>query len=414
MSPARTSHRTLRSVLAALGAGVVFALTATVGASPAYADTTLQDAITSLRNGDVVYVAPDASPTMTQAEADQLKARVRNIGSPFFIAVVPKSAAVGGSSDTTLRALADGVGRSGTYALYIGDSFRAGNDRGKVGDLATVAYADYRDQGVFAVLDAFVASAGKRINGKDGGSTNVAAVGGVLLGGAALLGAGGFYAYRRTQKVNAAKTAAVKRTVFEDVTAYGEKAALINVEDPRLDDAGRADAQRALDSYETAKMSADKMARPEDAATVTTALEDGRYALACVDARLAGQPVPERRPPCFVDPRHGPSVKDVTWSPDGGAPRAVPVCQACAVTLESGQLPAPREVEMAGGQRVPYWAAGRSYAPYAGGYYANSGADLMTLLFVGSMFGGAFSGPSYGGSNAGIGDSSGGGGFGDF
>ena len=83
----------------------------------------------------------------------------------------------------------------------------------------------------------------------------------------------------------------MQRTVNEDVTSYGEVVADIDVDDPRLDDAGRADAQRALDAYETAKKNADAMTRPEDAALVTTALEDGRFALACVeraDRRAAG------------------------------------------------------------------------------------------------------------------------------
>ena len=39
------------------------------------------------------------------------------------------------------------------------------------------------------------------------------------------------------------------------------------------------DAQRALDSYEQAKMLSARMARPEDAGSVTAALEDGRFAL---------------------------------------------------------------------------------------------------------------------------------------
>lgn len=112
------------------------------------------------------------------------------------------------------------------------------------------------------------------------------------------------------------------------------------------------------------------------------------------------------------------------WAPDGGAPRPIPVCQACSVTLAQGRLPAAREVEVSG-QRVPYWAAGRAYAPYAGGYYGGSGADLLGAIFVGSMLGGAFSQPGggWGGNDFGAnngggifqgggGDFGGGGGFG--
>ena len=47
---------------------------------------------------------------------------------------------------------------------------------------------------------------------------------------------------------------------------------------------------------------------PDDVRHVTEIIEDGRYAIACVRARVAGDPLPTRRPPCFFDPRHGLSV----------------------------------------------------------------------------------------------------------
>jgi len=228
------------------------------------------------------------------------------------------------------------------------------------------------------------------------------------------VGGVGLVAYRKNLRVTAERTAAVQRTVNEDVTSYGDAVAAIDVADPRLDDAGRADAQRALDAYETAKTRADAMARPEDASNVTTALADGRFALACLNARIAGQPLPERRLPCFMDPRHGPSAADVEWAPDGGTPRPIPLCSPCLATLAAGRLPAAREVEISG-RRVPYWQGGRSYAPYAGGYYAGGGTNAMSMLFMGAMLGGAFSGPGYGGwggTGPGTGGDFGGGGFG--
>src|SRR5918996_374258 len=61
------------------------------------------------------------------------------------------------------------------------------------------------------------------------------------------------------------------------------------------------------------------------------AFEDGRHAIACVRARVAGEPLPTRRPPCFFDPRHGPSVADVPYVPPDGVERDVP---ACALDVE--------------------------------------------------------------------------------
>ena len=125
-------------------------------------------------------------------------------------------------------------------------------------------------------------------------------------------------------------------------------------------------------------------------------------------ARWRAQAPPERRPPCFFDPRHGPSTRDVEWAPDGyGAPRPVPVCEADAVRLEQGQEPMTREV-VAGGRRVPMYDAPGFYGPYAGGFFGGFSGFLPGLLF-GSMLGGAFGG--WGADDA---SGSDGGGFGDF
>ena len=125
------------------------------------------------------------------------------------------------------------------------------------------------------------------------------------------------------------------------------------------------------------------MRTPGDAVAVTTALEDGRYALACVDARLARQPLPERRPPCFVDPRHGPSVADVLWAPPGLGERDVPLCAACRTTVETGGVPQGLQVATAGGQR-PYYQAGPEFGPYAQGYYSPF-AGVMGAVVMGTM-----------------------------
>jgi hypothetical protein len=179
----------------------------------------------------------------------------------------------------------------------------------------------------------------------------------------------------------------VKKLAYEDVTALGEQ-----LQELDLDLAGRplgagerADYQRALDAYESAKAAADTMSRPEDVKHVTEILEDGRYAMACVRARVAGEPLPTRRPPCFFDPRHGLSVVDVTWAPPGGTPRDVPACALDAERVRAGAEPDVRKV-MVGSQRVPYWQGGRVYAPYAAGYFGGFGP--MDWMFMGLMFGG--------------------------
>jgi hypothetical protein len=184
--------------------------------------------------------------------------------------------------------------------------------------------------------------------------------------------------------------APVHKLTSEDITALGEELQALD-----LDLAGRelgpgenADYQRALDAYEAAKTAADAMTRPDDVRHVTEILEDGRYAIACVRARVAGDPLPLRRPPCFFDPRHGLSVADVPWTPPGGATRDVPACALDAERVRAGAEPDARMV-MQGAQRVPYWQGGPAYQPYARGYFG--AFSPMDWMFAGLMFG-AFGG----------------------
>jgi hypothetical protein len=178
----------------------------------------------------------------------------------------------------------------------------------------------------------------------------------------------------------------VKKLAYEDITALGTELQALDAEvsGKTLDEGAQADYQRALDAYEDAKVSGDAMTVPDDIRHVTQILDDGRYAIACVRARVAGEPLPTRRPPCFFDPRHGPSVTDVDYAPAGGATRAVPACALDAERVRAGADPDVRTV-MTGSRRVPYWQGGPAYAPYAAGYFA-AGAG-MSLLFGGLLIG---------------------------
>jgi hypothetical protein len=183
----------------------------------------------------------------------------------------------------------------------------------------------------------------------------------------------------------------VRKFAFEDVTALGEELQLLDIEmaGRELTAGEHADYQRALDAYESAKRAADKIQEPEHVKNVTEILEDGRYAMACVRARVDGQPLPARRPPCFFDPRHGLSVEDVAYAPPGGSQRDVPACALDAERVKAGAEPDIRKV-MVGSRRVPYWQGGRAYQPYAQGYFGGFG--MMDMMFMGMLFGGGFDG----------------------
>ncbi len=195
----------------------------------------------------------------------------------------------------------------------------------------------------------------------------------------------------------------VQKLAFEDVTALGTDLQELDAElaGRELDAGARADYQRALDAYESAKLSADRLTEPEQVRHVTEILEDGRYAIACVRARVAGEPLPTRRPPCFFDPRHGLSVTDVEWTPPGGTPRQVPACALDAERVRSGAEPDTRQV-MVGAQRLPYYQGGPAYAPYAAGYFGGGMNMLFTGLLVGSLLDGGLGwGDGYGGYDGG-------------
>lgn len=193
---------------------------------------------------------------------------------------------------------------------------------------------------------------------------------------------------RQLEERASADLARVRKVSDEDVTRFGEELQRLDADmlTEQLDEPTRQDYQRALDSYESAKESLRLAQRAEDIRHVTEALEDGRYAVACVRARTNGEPLPVRRPPCFFNPAHGPSTMDVEWAPPGGQPRQVPVCAADAERVGQGAEPDIRTVPQGVG-RVPYWQGGPAYAPWASGYfagYATSGLlptfMLMTLL----------------------------------
>jgi hypothetical protein len=411
-------------VLASLVAAVALALW---GAPAALAAPDVTEAAAALRSGDPVYSSPDAENALSGAEVAALSDQILASDVPQFVAVLPEAAADGGTADDVLVALKDEVGLAGVYAVIVGDQFRAGSTADSVADLATQAFRAQRDAGAAAVLSEFVTLTDQRFSstpsGDSAGSSSTGGSGsGVLvvllvmvIGGAIVV----VVMSRRAKKTRELQLTAVRRTVDEDITEYGERLGSFSLADPDFDDATRADMQRALDSYDRAKSSVALMRSPADAVNVTTALEDGRYALACVDARLAGQPLPERRPPCFVDPRHGPSVADVVWAPPGLGERDVPMCAACRTTVETGGQPHSLEVATVGGGNRPYYQAGPEYGAYAQGYYSPF-AGVMTAVVMGTMLSSMWhvpgitgaSGMDSAGFGGGGGDSSGFGGFG--
>ncbi len=192
-------------------------------------------------------------------------------------------------------------------------------------------------------------------------------------GGAAAFAARKVVARRADRKSERAELEDVRSIADEDVTLLGEELSRLDaqVAGRELDEDARLDYQAALDAYEAAGRTVRKLRSAEEISLVTDTLARGRYALACVQARVAGAPVPEYRVPCFFNPQHGPSVKEVMWTPRGRGSKKVPACAQDAARIAAGERPDVRTVRV-GGRDLAYWEAGAAFAPYAKGYHVAS------------------------------------------
>jgi uncharacterized membrane protein YgcG len=373
-------------------------------------------AAAALGSSEYVYVDPSAEAA-AEVDAAALEAAIRDSGKPVFVAVLPGSAAEGATPDATLEALHDAVGVRGTYALLVGREFRAGSDDGSL-DATTKATAALRDHpgDIQAVLVDFVG----RLD--DAGSSSGPPW--VLLALFALIPlfilivfvgivvavVRSTRAHRRTRE---REMADLKAGVRDDLIALAEdiRALELDMQMPGASPEAQRAYASAVEAYERANRIWERAQRPKDLKPAAEELAEGRYALLWAREVLAGRTPPERRTPCFFDPRHGPSSRDVAWAPPGETPRAVPACEADAARVARGEQPDVRYVE-SDGRRVPFYEAGPAFAPFYSGFFGG--------LVIGSMVPGGWDNPTpsdYSGSSgwtSGGGDFGGGGGGGDF
>ncbi|MFI6337185.1 hypothetical protein [Streptomyces sp. NPDC050535] len=390
--------RGLPGLLSALTLAALALLTAQ--APPAQAATDIATVAAALRESPV-YVDPAASAQLSGADADTLAKKIETADKPVFVAVLPADF----PTQNLFQNLRTATGVTGLYAVRLGDRFDARADSSVMSTTAVRnLVTSVQNEDTATQLNDFTDRALANVGGvapaswDSGGGDGVSTAALIAFGGVAVAGTAGAYAFvRRTRRRKAEEQREaldkLRVVVDEDITAFGEELDRLDFHpaEAGADDAMRADYERALDAYEQAKSSMAAAQHPEDVRAVTKALDDGRFSLAELAARREGRPVPERRAPCFFDPRHGPSVADATWTPADGATREVPVCAADQARLADGADPAIREVDTAYGRR-PYWDAGPAYGPWAGGYF---GGGLLPGLLVGTMLGSMMASPAY-------------------
>jgi hypothetical protein len=369
--------------------------------------TVYDEAAEALRESRL-YVDPAAEAEFADEGADfgddvqgAVRDRLDGSSTPIFLAALPLAARSAGTANDLGRATGD----SGTYVVLLpnGETSTASDmlppaAADEIADAAATDsegdIEDFADRLVDGLEDLQAGGTGAAGNDEnsDGDSGSW-----IPLGIIAAAAGGGFFLYRRNKRNRErAELAPVRSALDEDVTAYGEELADLDldVRSPgAVPEEAKQEYARALDLYENAKTAADKVERPGQLQPVTAALDEGRWLLASVRARLAGEEPPERRLPCFFDPRHGPSVEEVSWAPPGGAARDVPACAADATRIKDGLEPDVRLVPIGGGERRPYWDAGPAYGGWAGGYY---GGFLPGILW-GTVLGSSLTWGGYGG-----------------
>jgi hypothetical protein len=381
-------------------------------AGPAWAGPWVDRAAGSLRD-DPLYVHPSARPTLPLPDAERVRARLTVAGTPVFVAVLPGQARAeaGGDANRLASLVAASVGRPGTYLVVAGGEEGAGSNTLAKGVAAGQARAAFRQhpEMAAAVLD-FIGRAERQAGrppattppsqpppgqGVDGDTLLLVllAIAGVVTVAVLLALTLENRSERRTARIGS-QFGEVKAVAQEDLTALADDLRNLDVDL----EAGQEDNQQAVNQYtraheylERAEQAFERAKAPADLAQVSTALESGRYALAAARALFERRDPPQRRPPCFFDTRHGPSVNDIGWEAPGGPPRPVPACAACMRLVAGGVQPQPRRVRT-GLRRVPFYDAPPHFESWFGGYFGGAAADLVVGFPLGNALDDGFVG----------------------
>jgi uncharacterized protein YneF (UPF0154 family) len=407
----------LAAVIALAGLTMTGAGAATVSVTATVAPA---DTLSSCLSGHSVCVASDARSALSQSQQNQLE---QQIGSDPIYVVVAASGSNGYNSamNQIINDLSSShdhfvVGFYDVTTNHFGAYNRGVLADGAAAKIATTAVQDNSND-PSAALTEFVTMTKQQVGqGSTGGSGSSAWIAVVVVIGVLLI-IGllvGLLIVRPRRARQARQLKDAKSAAQDDLLALNQQITDqdSNVAIQQHPDAA-AEQAAALTAYERGTAALDAARKPQDMLAVSRAIAEAQYRLAAAEALAHGQPRPERRPPCFFDPRHGMSVADVAWTPlDGGPTREVPVCASDRHKIEQGIEPEMRTVQQTGSQgRVSYVNSG--FAPaYWGGY--GYGPDLFTGFLLGQALSGSgwggygWGGPGWGGNDFGGNDFNGG------
>ena len=385
-------------------------------ATPAFAGKYANEAVAGLQHKRV-FIDPSVRDTLVASTAASLENQVNHASSPIYVAVLPGAALAegGGRPDGLARAIQDGLHRPGTVLVLSGGQLGAsstskvgsnaasgavsaalrgvGAKTGKsLGKNAARALTDATSRTVTNIRDAAKNAAKATPNGAAGGPSIwrsplarllllvVLTVAVIILLDLLLVQ----LTSRQRRQTSSHEFEDVRVLANEDIMALGDDLRGLEIgldadnDNPmavRDNQYAHESLQQGIDAYERART-------PEELAPVSTALEAGRYLMTRARARFEGSELPRRRPPCFFDTRHGPSVDDVGWMPDNGPARPVPACEDCMKIVAGGAEPQPRTV-VSNGKRMPFYDAPPHFESWFGGYFGGAAADLVQGFALG-------------------------------
>ncbi|GAB3485825.1 hypothetical protein GCM10027440_29940 [Nocardiopsis coralliicola] len=389
-------------------------------AAPATADAPQATDVAGDLKSDHVFVEEGIAQDQFEGGEEEIlvsAAEGADTDQPVYFLVLPEDAfGTKTEQDAFIDGVMDEVG-DGVYAGFSGSEtpfIESPNlETADINQIGQEAYAAAEQGGGANQVD-FLAAVPDAVQTQEEADAASGMFGFAFLGLLLVLAVGGgFYlrsARKKREAEKAKQLAEIKQMAQEDVVRLGEDIARLEIDLQAVDDATRTDYTHAMDSYDRAKSELDTIREPDQIRQVTTAVEDGRYYMEATRARLGGDPVPERRQPCFFNPQHGTSKQDVQWAPPGGSVRTVPACQDCSRAVLAGGDPADVRLVEVDGERRPYYDAGPAYAPYAGGYF---GASMMMGMFSGMMMGSMMGSMMGGAMMGGMGGDMGGGDMGD-
>ena len=381
-------------------------------AGPAWAGPWVDRTAGNLRD-DPLYVHPAARPTLSLPDQEKIRARLALVGTPIFVAVLPTQALAeaGGNANRLAGLVGASVGRPGTYLVAAGGEEGAGSNtlaKGAAANRAKVAFREHPalDAAILDFIGRVEDAAGtppvttppaEPPPGQDADGDTVLLV---LLALAGVVALSVLLALARTNRSerlslrNVNQFAEVKAVAQEDLKALADDLGNLNV-NLQAEEATNPQAvnqyTRAYEQQERAEQAFEQARTPNDIAQVSSALESGRFAMAAARALFERRDPPKRRPPCFFDTRHGPSVNDVGWEPPTGPPRPVPACEACVRLIAGGAQPQARRVRT-GLRRVPFYDAPPHFESWFGGYFGGAAADLVAGFPLGKALDDGFVG----------------------